>query len=957
MNKKSGLFQGFSGILLLAFAAMAQAEDIELFMMDPSITGDRPNVLLIIDNQSNWSASNEWPGQATKQERIEEAVREVLLNRDDLIDQINLGILNIGSGSRQARVIERVQLFDDSRRVAGASLRQRIDEMDGDGDYWKASNSDYGMLMNEAYLYFSGDRASSNSGSRDDAAIDSSGNYISPSASACAKNYVIFIGTGFPQNDHKTNARNALAGHGGDTSMISLNPNRYEESWADEFARFMSSSNAEPSINSFVIDVFNPARSNAGMRAFWQSIAHQGKGDYYSAETVDDLVEALTMSFDSILAVNSVFAASSLPVSVNVRGTNLNQVYMGVFRPDAEGKPRWMGNLKLYQLSMDDTTGQVYLAGVDEERADSPITGFIREQANSFWTYDDGVAFWDGFDMEVYRHAHDLPDGDIVEKGGVAQQLRNNWGSRRLLTCDIASCTGAPDDFTAATTGLDSSRIEWLRGEDNWENENPNDKLSNVRPSIHGDVLHSRPAVLNYAGDTDIVVFYGSNDGVFRAIRGGPGSGGGEELWGFVPPEFHDKLEILYDNDETVLASSTGKPYFMDGGIGTYFENDASGDITEAWIFPSMRRGGRAIYAFDVSDYDNPQILWRRSHEDTGFEELGQTWSEPRVAKTLANGGNPVLIFGAGYDAAYEDQADRTGSATMGRGIFVVDAENGNIIWEAGPDEGMVHSIPSDVTLISRGASNRQNGITDRLYVGDTGGNVWRIDLDSSNTSEWSVHKLAALNDADEDIKFLYPPDVVYENGYEAVIIGSGDREKPHDLDVQNAFFMLKDTGGTDTITLADLYDATENLIQDGTDQQAELDALEASDGWVMYFAEGEKNVGSAVTLNNTTFFSTHQPQAAVPGSCVSNLGIARNYAMSYKDATATREQDGQEGLSRGDRAAVVAGGGFIPSPVPVIVDVNGQLRELVLRGTQVGDGGDEPLNRRWRTYWYTEID
>jgi hypothetical protein len=33
--------------------------------------------------------------------------------------------------------------------------------------------------------------------------------------------------------------------------------------------------------------------------------------------------------------VNSVFASSTLPVSVNVRGAFLNQVYMGVFRPDA----------------------------------------------------------------------------------------------------------------------------------------------------------------------------------------------------------------------------------------------------------------------------------------------------------------------------------------------------------------------------------------------------------------------------------------------------------------------------------------------------------------------------------------------------------------------------------------------------------------------------------------------
>ena len=45
---------------------------------------------------------------------------------------------------------------------------------------------------------------------------------------------------------------------------------------------------------------------------------------------------ALNTIVTKILAVNSVFAAVALPVSVNQRGSYLNQVYLGVFRPDAE---------------------------------------------------------------------------------------------------------------------------------------------------------------------------------------------------------------------------------------------------------------------------------------------------------------------------------------------------------------------------------------------------------------------------------------------------------------------------------------------------------------------------------------------------------------------------------------------------------------------------------------------
>ena len=69
---------------------------------------------------------------------------------------------------------------------------------------------------------------------------------------------------------------------------------------------------------------------------------------------------------------------------------------------------------------------------------------------------------------------------------------------------------------------------------DNFGDENANGSGTDARASIHGDVLHSRPAVVNYNRNTpsdenDIVAYYGSNDAVFRAIKGGFGSGAGEE--------------------------------------------------------------------------------------------------------------------------------------------------------------------------------------------------------------------------------------------------------------------------------------------------------------------------------------------------------------------------------------------------------------------------------------------
>ena len=82
-----------------------------------------------------------------------------------------------------------------------------------------------------------------------------------------------------------------------------------------------------------------------------------------SPQIAGQIADALGRIFSEIQAVNSVFASVSLPTSVNTEGTYLNQVYMGVFRPDANVGPRWYGNLKEYKLAYD--TGNQSLTLVD----------------------------------------------------------------------------------------------------------------------------------------------------------------------------------------------------------------------------------------------------------------------------------------------------------------------------------------------------------------------------------------------------------------------------------------------------------------------------------------------------------------------------------------------------------------------------------------------------------------
>ena len=114
-----------------------------------------------------------------------------------------------------------------------------------------------------------------------------------------------------------------------------------------------------------------------------------------------------------------------------------------MFRPDAEAKPRWPGNLKQYQFGLD-ALGTLQLVDSTGTSAVSSSTGFISPNAISFWTVPS--TFWSNRPLGTPPSSSDSPDGDIVEKGAAAQQTRTAYATaqdgRKVYTCvDCASNT------------------------------------------------------------------------------------------------------------------------------------------------------------------------------------------------------------------------------------------------------------------------------------------------------------------------------------------------------------------------------------------------------------------------------------------------------------------------------------------------------------------------------------
>ena len=887
--------------------------------------------------------------------------------------------------------------------------------------------------------------------------------FKSPLTSDCQKTYIIMISNGFTDatEDNNSggsptafNANDQLVYDGGNNILgsLALVKNVTTDSWVNPatgvadgtkysgstapatsllsaYARYLYGTDVNRSLAgqqtviTYTINPWpnSPVNQDYDMEMLLEVTAAAGHGKYFRVNDTITLVQSLNQIFSEVQAVNSVFAAAAVPVSANTQGTNLNQVYLGLFRPDANMNPRWYGNLKMYQAAVNSSSNTLFLADVNGTAADNPTTGFITSSATSYWTT--ASSFWNYAAAPADPNGHsfgdtgyqqsDLPDGQVVERGAAAGQLRTTYATSQTAR-DLYTCTGScaagsalsTTPFATSNSALTPAAlgvvpttdtttanaiVNWVRGADNGAStEKPGDTSTSIRPSVHGDVLHSKPALVNYnrnGDNNDVYAFYGGNDGVFHAVQGGMGSSGGSEVWGFVPSEFFTKLSVLRNNNPIISASSK-KPYFFDGAITSYIVDAnhdkkivaTDGDL--AYLYLTAHRGGKLVYALDASDPESPKFLWKVSNTTTGFSELGQTWSTVSIAKIRGNT-NPVAIFGGGYDNTHED-GDPATTDTSGRAIYVVDAYTGALLWEAGPNPSgaatnltvttMTNSIASEISAYD----SDKDGFVDRLYAGDTGGHVWRVDIDNATPLNWTVTQLASIagSGAANQRKFLFPPDVVYngdQNGtFDAVLIGTGDREHPFNTTVVNRFYMFKDahakTEPANFVTITEnsgnggsggLYDVTANLVQTGTaaQQVTAKAALAAASGWFLTFGNaGEKDVGGAITLAGTVVFNTYYPTAGDPATCTNGLGVATQYLVSYANAASTVNLSAGSGLDTADRTWTVPGGGFVPSPVPVVIDTGNGVVAGVLSGTQFTTLPTS-LGPRTRSYWQKLID
>ncbi|OED40603.1 hypothetical protein ACH42_16055 [Endozoicomonas sp. (ex Bugula neritina AB1)] len=816
----------------------------------------------------------------------------------------------------------------------------------------------------EIFRYFSGDRYHLGQPVIDAISDSDNSKYKSP-IKTCQNIYVIYMTDGEPSEvdtrsyDHDSHLDSLI------TPYFSLNPlpDDHPAKNVQNCKQYGSTTHCMPGLAKYLA---NPPESgvdgnpNTGrQRAFTYTIgfdsdqpllydtALAGGGKCFTTindttvtsqcTAVTDLSQAFQGAVTDILKRSSTYVSPAVAINSTNRTESLDDAYFALFKPD--DTPLWRGNIKKLKLHKTNTAVCTHpIATVIGKGCMPAFEGESPNISDSISTY------W----------SSQAADGGKVEEGGLDSLLTNQ--SSRTIYTNINTNSG--EVITDLTSPLPdgTNQLGLTNGQKNWVLGKKADGSS--RGWVLGDIQHSKPVTLNYGATTghslsnpDIRLIFGTNHGFLHMIEDRGDTTNPLENWAFFAKETKHNLPTLINN-----LPNSAHPYGLDGGISVIrIDADNDGSIKSSTpgdrmaIFFGMRRGGTSYYALDVTNPNiAPRLLWRIDNTTTGFEALGQSWAKPipmlLPAHRDISGENTstatikyryALAIGGGYDGS-DDAAsgqgidDNRGSlprvqSSRGKGIYIVDAGTGSLV-KAFVAHGTktlppyadieVSSIQSNViesTLLQWSIpaplsvlDSDGDGLHDRIYAADTGGNIFRIDIGRIRTqnngeeARWSLIQLAqlgidenlpntnrAIADKGNDRRFLYQPIIVqtrystygHSFNYDAIAIGSGNRANPAPprsgltsaKTVVDRFFVIRDRNidykyfnssctednapcltPPSIIKTNDLYNATLNKIQQGSDSEKVVAAqhLATKKGWYINFLRID-STGSRVATDS----------------------------------------------------------------------------------------------------------
>lgn len=403
--------------------------------------------------------------------------------------------------------------------------------------------------------------------------------------------------------------------------------------------------------------------------------------------------------------------------------------------------------------------------GAEEDAADRLASYFYQT------SFDSGDG-WAGDIKKVKKYRKYNKDEntfeDVVEEGWSAKERMPSANSRKIWIAGGGS--SKLQKFEAANAGSVSTtnslayylninpepgtqvatwqqRLEYLRG----SKENEGDAAGKLRPrsSILGDFLASQPVIVSGArylegfanrlespetgtptttystfmasiANRRGQLYVGGNDGMLHAFD----TATGEEKFAFIPTAVFPKLNKLTGKNYT-------HEYYVDGTPVVADVYDSTASKWRTILVGTLRAGGKGLFALDITDPDNIQLLWEFGENSiTGKNAVKPGYSFPQPTVARLHNGQWAVVTGNGY----KGEGTNNGAAAL----YVINAITGVMIQSlevqspntAGGENGL--SSP-------RLADYDSDGVADYAYAGDLHGNLWRFDLLGAGASAPTV--------------------------------------------------------------------------------------------------------------------------------------------------------------------------------------------------------------------------
>lgn len=601
-------------------------------------------------------------------------------------------------------------------------------------------------------------------------------------------------------------------------------------------------------------------------------------GYAFLASNADQLATSLKAAMDIIRQANFSFSQSSIQ---SARTEDENFIYEGSFEPK-DGEPFWIGHLKKYQINPDGTVGAKLLDAGEVLKAQTTPRVIKTYKSGALMSFTTANIFDADLGVGTSTTACGTTCANIV--GFIY------GGDTAYATTELYYGWRLGDVFrsTPITVGTPSAFFE--DGRDS-NNRFAAHRSSHVRTSLLGNRL----------------IVAGANGGQFHAFK----TFDLTEAWSFVPPNLLTKLKLISHTTHNATAPVTSQyhNYFVDGpvsvadvwlgdGDGTSKTADwktllvfaeGRGATNYAWSSSSSCESGTdssgvskingiytttykyycGYYAFNLHDSLNPAYMWHIDFADDTARAakapyLGDPWSKMMAGRVRIKVGGVekekwVGFIGAGYNAA-DCSGGGTCSAKAGKGFFVIDLSNGQVLWSytMADNSDFVYSMPASPSIVD----TDNDGFIDTAYVGDLGGNMWRfkfcLSTDAScgisgETTNWSGGKFYASSSGNIRPIFTMPAVAKDNSGNLWVYWGTGDKMAPTASNAQERLFAVKDNR-TSTYGFNDLNNIT-------SDSQVFDPASTDKVGYAMNLSgSGQKVLADPTVFGGVVYFTSYNP-------------------------------------------------------------------------------------------------